>query len=541
MNTTAYSYIRCSTKEQLKGNTVARQLEAAEAYAKKNGLFLSEQGYEDLGISAFHGKNLEEGSDFFALITAIEKHVIPEGSTLIIESLDRLSRDFITKSLPMFMRILNAGVRVVTLSDGKLYDKNSVNKNPMDLMFSIMVLSRANEESEMKRIRISDAWQKAQKKAGDKFKIANSYPNWLSLEDDKFSVIKPKAELVKWIFQRSLAGDSTGKIARTLNTQKKLTPNGKAWVQTTIKFLLKNPAVIGEYHAGKREKGKKVKTGHIVKGYYPAIISENDFYRVQAKFKLNPTKIGRPQKEDANLFSGIIKCPYCHGSMGINNAKESGSFICWNSVNGGCLRVAIPVNFIERAVVGSTGQIAESMAVAELDLEKIEKIEGEVAEIKKKVANLVRLVADGADVEEAADLIKSLRKTQLEKETKLKQERSIDEFKKTQADKTVLKVFSNDSTNTKARLAMIPHIRRYVKLVEPYFVGDSFDAYKKAQAKLIDKGLSGGAFQHILRKQFDVPNIQYVKITFAGPVRVGKKAITSCVVKRSDNDITLPF
>lgn len=540
MNTTAYSYIRCSTKEQLKGNTVARQLEAAEKYAKEHGLFLSPQGYEDLGISAFHGKNLEEGSDFFALITAIEKHVIPVGSTLIIESLDRLSRDFITKSLPMFMRILNAGVRVVTLSDGKLYDKNSVNKNPMDLMFSIMVLSRANEESEMKRIRIADAWKKAQAKAGTK-KIANNYPNWLTLEDNKFSVIKRNAELVQWIFKRFLAGDGCGKLARRMNTENKLTPTGKKWVQTSVKFLLKNPSVIGEYHAGKREKGKKVKTGQIVKDYYPAIISEEDFYRVQAKFKLNPTKMGRPQKEDANLFSGIIKCPYCHGSMGINNAKESGSFICWNSVNGGCLRVAIPVNFIERAVVGSTGQIAESMAVAELDLVKIEKLEGEVAEVKKKVANLVRLVADGAEVEEVSDLINSLKKTQLEKETLLKQERSIDAFRKAQADNTVLKVFSNDSTKTKARLAMIPHIRRYVKLVEPYFVGDRFTDYKRAQTKLIDKGQSGGAFQHTLRKQFDVPNIQYVKITFAGPVKVGMKVVSSCIVKRNDNDVTLPF
>ena len=161
----AFSYIRCSTPEQIKGDTKRRQIEAAEKYARENGLILSEDGYEDLGISAFRGKNTAEGSELAALIAAIKAGKIPKGSTLIIENLDRLSRNFITESLPLFMDIIRCGVTIVTLMDRKVYSQESIRKNPFDLMYSIMILARGHEESAAKSERIQAAWSTAQKNA----------------------------------------------------------------------------------------------------------------------------------------------------------------------------------------------------------------------------------------------------------------------------------------------------------------------------------------------------------------------------------------
>lgn len=535
MNNLAFSYIRCSTKEQLKGASIRRQLKKAEEYAKKNNLILSEKGYQDLGIPAFRGKNLQEGSELYALIEAIEKGAIPPGSTLLVENLDRLSRTFITKSLPLFMRIIDAGVRVATLVDGKVYDTEGVNKNPMDLMYSINVLFRAHEESASKRDRIADAWREAQENAHVE-KIPNSYPSWLSLKDNKFSVDKGKAKLVKDIFARFLAGDSTNRIARELNEEGRFTFTGKKWVQTTIKFILKNPSVIGEYHAGKRVEGKKVKTGKVVKGYYPPIISEECFYRAQARFKLTPTKIGRPQKADANLFAGIIKCPYCGGSMGIYGAKTSRSFICWNSINGGCIRAAISAQFVETAVLGSTGKIAASAATAKLDVRKIERLEGEIAEIKTKVKNIVKLVASGADIAEARDELTTLKASQNEKERALMAERAIDGFKKTSTDKAIMRMFAGMKDDAKTRLELIPHIRRHVRLIEPYFVGDLFEQYRKELKSYQAKGISGGACYHALRAKFGLEFKQYVKIHFNAPVVIGGKETLETTIRRYSFD-----
>lgn len=58
----AYSYLRFSTPEQSKGDSLRRQSAMARDYARRNGLDLDETlTFHDLGVSAFRGQNLAEG------------------------------------------------------------------------------------------------------------------------------------------------------------------------------------------------------------------------------------------------------------------------------------------------------------------------------------------------------------------------------------------------------------------------------------------------------------------------------------------------
>ena len=58
----AYTYIRFSTPEQLKGNSLRRQLEAGpNQYAAKMGMTISDTTFRDLGLSAFHSKHATDG------------------------------------------------------------------------------------------------------------------------------------------------------------------------------------------------------------------------------------------------------------------------------------------------------------------------------------------------------------------------------------------------------------------------------------------------------------------------------------------------
>jgi DNA invertase Pin-like site-specific DNA recombinase len=70
--------------------------------------------YHDLGVSAFKGANLQEGA-LGKFIQAAEQRQIPAGSYLLVESLDRISRQKVTDALAIFLRIVNAGVTLVTL------------------------------------------------------------------------------------------------------------------------------------------------------------------------------------------------------------------------------------------------------------------------------------------------------------------------------------------------------------------------------------------------------------------------------------------
>ena len=77
---------------------------------------------------------------------------------LLIESLDRLSRDRILAAQSLFLQIVQAGVTIVTLVDQRSYSFDSLNHNPLDLIISLVSMMRANEESETKSRRIREAF-----------------------------------------------------------------------------------------------------------------------------------------------------------------------------------------------------------------------------------------------------------------------------------------------------------------------------------------------------------------------------------------------
>ncbi len=59
----AYSYVRFLTPEQIKCDSLRRQLEASQEYCKKNNLVLDDSiNMSDLGLSAYHGKHKSRGA-----------------------------------------------------------------------------------------------------------------------------------------------------------------------------------------------------------------------------------------------------------------------------------------------------------------------------------------------------------------------------------------------------------------------------------------------------------------------------------------------
>ena len=127
---TAYSYVRFSTPEQAKGDSTRRQVSAAVEYCEKNGLHLDETlQIADRGISAFRGKNAKSGG-LSRFLDACRSGEVKTGSVLIVESLDRISRDQILPALGVLTEILNLGIVLVTLKDGKTYTAGSVNASP---------------------------------------------------------------------------------------------------------------------------------------------------------------------------------------------------------------------------------------------------------------------------------------------------------------------------------------------------------------------------------------------------------------------------
>lgn len=128
---------------------------------------------------------------------AIQTGKVAAGSTLLVESLDRLSRDQITSALTQFLNIINAGITVVTLMDKMTYNRETINQNPGSLMMSIVIMMRAHEESATKSQRIGSAWSKKRKEARENgTPFSKNCPAWLRLTPSSLSCLK--ADWISW-------------------------------------------------------------------------------------------------------------------------------------------------------------------------------------------------------------------------------------------------------------------------------------------------------------------------------------------------------
>jgi len=289
----AYSYLRFSTADQIHGDSLRRQTALARAWCLKTGIPLVDN-YRDLGISAFRGKNADKGA-LKAFLDRVESGVIEPGSYLIVESLDRLSRTDITYALQMFLGLINAGIVVVTLADDRVYDRNRINDgNFTDLIISLTILSRANEESRMKSLRICQAWAAKRAKVGEK-KMTALCPFWLKLSADrsKFEIVPEKAAIVTRIFQMAAEGKGQNFIARTFNVEKvPKAENASRWHVSSVSRVLKSRTVIGELQTAKMVDGKRVLLDP-VPNYYPPVVPMELFATVQRIRQTRPSYRGR--------------------------------------------------------------------------------------------------------------------------------------------------------------------------------------------------------------------------------------------------------
>jgi DNA invertase Pin-like site-specific DNA recombinase len=117
----AYSYQQFSSTRQNKGDSSRRQSNAAITFCKAHGLVLVET-FRDDGISAFKGKKFPNESALGEFLHLVENDTIKQGSVLVVENMDRLSRQSILPCLAKFSEIISKGVSIGVMSQNRIYD-----------------------------------------------------------------------------------------------------------------------------------------------------------------------------------------------------------------------------------------------------------------------------------------------------------------------------------------------------------------------------------------------------------------------------------
>lgn len=509
-----YSYARISSTEQKKGHGLQRQRDAAEEYAEKHHMPLDETlRLEDSGRSAFYGEHRKSGvlGQFLRLV---EAGGVARGSVLIVEDLDRLSRENPWDAMQQLGDLMKAGIDVLTTRDMQKYSRAD-DSNPAAPIIATVRMFLAHDESKKKSTRLRAVWKSKREKArnGGR-KLTGMCPAWLKLSKDKrrYEVIPERAALILKVYQEKLAGKGIESIARELNESGVLWSK-KGWHKSYLAYILHTPAVIGEFTPHGRINGKRQPVGEPIPDYYPAVVPKPLYYQVQQQFEQNQTtyKGGRNGKI-RNLFAHLVKCSYCGAPMQFldKRPKRGGvsRLMCDNARRGlGCSRHAIQYPEFERLMltycIGLRPQDlladdSETASQVTLLHGKLAAAKAELSGIATQVENLADSIANTADKRVREVLEKRLsdalaKQPALEKESgRLK--RKIDtlsrSFEATQAILDSLKgLFKFLDTETGERLISVRRklkmeLRKLIDRIDVYPVGRTRMTKEKAEESI---------------------------------------------------------
>ncbi|WP_175657649.1 recombinase family protein [Burkholderia vietnamiensis] len=402
----AYSYLRFSTPEQLKGDSYRRQTTMALEYAARHGLALDQDlTFEDLGVSAYRGANAEAGR-LGEFLEAVRVGLVPRGSYLLVEALDRLSRLSPRKAVRVLEDIVEEGITVVTLNDGREYTEGNLDDDPTSLLIAIVLFMRANEESATKSRRLKAAWEGKRQSIDDRPLTAVT-PAWVSLNEatGKLELIPDRAAIVRRIFEMYVAGVGYASIAEAFNREGiACFGRAKHWHRTYVRKILTNDAVIGTFtpHRIVHEGGKKVRVPlERVPGYFPPVVSNEVFARAQAQLGGGSRPAPKHRGTGvSNLIAGLARCPLC-GSTMTRVTKGSGpkggkpKLICTKAKAGaGCQYHAVPLENVETAIVENASFIAGTVPSGREGLDAdLDAAEVRIAATQDEIENLLQALA----------------------------------------------------------------------------------------------------------------------------------------------------
>ncbi|QZS45863.1 recombinase family protein [Enterobacter cloacae complex sp.] len=456
-----YSYVRFSSAKQREGNSLERQQDTALRIASRYDLELDTTAFHDLGMSAFKGKNAHEGklSEFIKQIGI----KVPVGSWLVVENLDRISRDDAWSALDIFKSILSKGIVIVTGMDEKVYKYADVKNNPTDLIISLLMFTRAHDESLTKKNRVESQARSLirhnlTRKSGTPAKSIESVGQNVWWVDTKSGYVTPHPmyfSAAQKIIELKQSGETLLGIQRYLNehypapkkriykdqTGQALTPKTEQWGKHLIRTFL-NPTVHGQkvFTLDKRDESGAImcdpdtdaplKETLTIPDYYPALMSEIDYLTLS---KLDRHRAvtrssskypeGNPEPEIPLLSGiGILFCGKCGSFMfKSGSSKNKYRYICGSKIVQGkpCGKKGFTSYQLEHTVL----QLISDHVWNNHQEDKTAWYESEIEKASEAVNTLYKLATLTDGLEELADQIKA------NKQKKVTLEREFQQYK----------------------------------------------------------------------------------------------------------------
>ena len=334
-------YMRLSQDDgnpDAESNSIVNQRHLLYSYVEKNF-----DGYELLEFQddGYTGANFSRPG----VSKLLEKVRNGEIDCIIVKDLSRFSRDYIEIGAYLEQIFPFAGVRFIAVNDGYDSERFKGNVAGMDTSFKNLM-----NDLYCKDISVKVKSALKMKKENGIYANGSCTFGYRKDPNDRHKLLidEEEADIVRRIFQMTLDGISSHKIAQTFNAEgvktpieykmergiATMTPKGKRfeWSGSTICQMLRNATYAGDIVYDKYEtpqvSGRSIlkprSEWKVFRNHHEAIIDRDIFEYIQKS-----RGVKRAVKYQRHPLIGKMECGYCHKSLKIEHTKNP-YFFCGN-------------------------------------------------------------------------------------------------------------------------------------------------------------------------------------------------------------------
>jgi hypothetical protein len=379
----AWSYGRFSNQRQSEGHSIERQDLQAERDCQEFGWTLAE-AYADEGVSGT-GAHRKKGNLGRLVEKAATRKNKRDGLVIIVEDIDRLTREQPLEANDLIIQLLKAPVGIWLSSKRQGIDKESINKpGAWHILTAYIDAACAVIESMRNRALLQHDRLWRQKT------VTDIHPFWIAVATDekggRHYVLNERVKVIEEIFSWCIDGLSYNDIAVKLNRANVPSPSARdtGWHENTIRSYLRERKVLGEVqrsHVDPEHRGGALTREHEWQTIYPPAIRIELWEQAQAAIESRRMKTGGPVGTNFNnILRGISRCHLCHGAMemrrtGISHYNGNSYLVCRNARRGRCANKSTHnYEVLERFILHHMGDIAYGWEPREsLEAERLAK------------------------------------------------------------------------------------------------------------------------------------------------------------------------
>ncbi|MBQ8905078.1 MAG: recombinase family protein [Ruminococcus sp.] len=379
-------YIRLSKEDgdKAESNSITSQREILGEYLKMHPEIVLYDHYIDDGWS---GTNFDRPA-FVRMMHDIEAGAV---NCVIVKDLSRFGRNYTDAGTYLDKVFVRLRVRFIALNNG--LDTASEQMNAATQCISVGVTNVINESLAATTSVNVRGTLNVNRRQG---KFIGSFPTYGYLKDPqdhhRLIIDDEAAAVVRMIFAKFIRGRSILGIARDLNEggypnpsaykrargmnfrHRGQTDSDGFWPDSTVRRILRNEMYIGNMVQGKTTtlsyklrqcRAVPQSDWIVVEGTHEAIIDRDTFDRAQAL--LNRRVRTAPQKREADLFAGFVRCGKCGRMMQKKTNQHSyGTYGYYRCVTGGrlmahaCTSHSIRIDRLEEAVLTTVQKMIDT-------------------------------------------------------------------------------------------------------------------------------------------------------------------------------------